>query len=393
MSSGPHQKPPHNTRSKKNLTASSLKRSHYQGKKTSSRKTESTTPKPGGLHPRNAHLGRYDFDKLEQANPNLSQFVILSPRDEKTVNFSDPKAVVALNEALLKAYYGVDFWQIPQGYLCPPIPGRVDYIHYLADLLSDTLNALPEKTAEMDDESEENHPKGSANHKMSVLDIGTGANCIYPLLGSTRYGWNFVGSDIDPISVKTAQLLVEANRKLKGKIKVRLQSDQASIFKGIIKPQDTFALSMCNPPFHESMEKAAEGSLRKVHNLSKSKSSSANSASFKAAALQSDGKPVLNFAGTENELCYEGGEIAFLTRMANESLEFSDQVCWFTSLVSKQENVPMLEQQLKNLSAKQVKVIHMSQGHKMTRFVAWTFLSLEEQAEFFGSMGFDAIGF
>ena len=215
---------------------------------------------------------------------------------------------------------------------------------------------------------------------MSVLDIGTGANCIYPLLGSTRYDWNFVGSDIDPISVKTAQLLVEANRKLKGKIKVRLQSDQASIFKGIIKPQDTFALSMCNPPFHESMEKAAEGSLRKAHNLSKS--SSANSASFKAASLQSDGKPILNFAGTENELCYEGGEIAFLTQMANESLEFSDQVCWFTSLVSKQENVPLLEQQLKNLSAKQIKVVHMSQGHKMTRLLHGHFYHLKNKLSF-----------
>ena len=156
MSSGPHQKSSHNTRSKKNIATPSPKKSHSQGKKTSYRKTESMTPKPGGLHPRNAHLGRYDFDKLEQANPNLSQFVMLNPRDEKTVNFSDPKAVIALNEALLKAYYGLDFWQIPQGYLCPPIPGRVDYIHYLADLLSNTLNELPKNMTEMDKESEKN---------------------------------------------------------------------------------------------------------------------------------------------------------------------------------------------------------------------------------------------
>ncbi|OEF27567.1 23S rRNA (adenine(1618)-N(6))-methyltransferase [Vibrio rumoiensis 1S-45] len=329
------------------------------------------------MHARNIHKGRYDFEKLEKANPNLTPFVILNPRGEKSVNFSEPKAVVALNEALLKAHYGVEFWQIPEGYLCPPIPGRVDYIHYLADLLTETVNTLPEVSSELDELAEEDI-KGSANHKYSVLDIGAGANCIYPILGATSYDWNFVGSDIDPVSVKTAQLLIQANRKLKNKIKLRLQNDANCIFSGIIKPQDTFALTMCNPPFHESLEKATEGSLRKVRNLNKSKDSSSKSSSIKA-----DGKPVLNFAGTENELCYEGGEIAFLKLMANESLEFSDQVCWFTSLVSKQENVPLLEQQVKNLGAKQVKVIHMSQGQKMTRFVAWTFLSAEEKAEFF----------
>lgn len=382
MSSGPHQKPtnrskPTNSRSKttsgrpnKN-TARSGHKGQFQGKRN--KRAPGESPKPGGLHPRNAHLGRYDFAKLEKANPQLSQFVVLNPRGEKTVEFSNPQAVLALNEALLKAYYGLDFWQIPQGYLCPPIPGRVDYIHYLADLLKDTLENLPNIVS--DDSDEHGAPRGSANHKHAVLDIGSGANCIYPLLGSTSYDWNFVGSDIDPVSVKTAQLLVEANRKVKGKIKLRLQSNQNQIFKGIIKPQDSFALSMCNPPFHESMEKATQGSLRKVHNLSKGK----------PTAVQQDGKPVLNFAGTENELCYQGGEIAFLKLMALESQQFADQVCWFTSLVSKQENVPLLEQELQKLGANQIKVVHMSQGHKMTRFVAWTFLSNEEQAEFFNA--------
>ena len=45
-----------------------------------------------------------------------------------------------LNRALLKADYGIDFWDIPPNYLCPPIPGRVDYIHHLADLLARSNN-------------------------------------------------------------------------------------------------------------------------------------------------------------------------------------------------------------------------------------------------------------
>jgi 23S rRNA (adenine1618-N6)-methyltransferase len=38
-----------------------------------------------------------------------------------------------------------------------------------------------------------------------VLDIGTGASCIYPILGQTVYQWHFVASDIDPISINTAK--------------------------------------------------------------------------------------------------------------------------------------------------------------------------------------------
>lgn len=293
-----------------------------------------------GLHPRNLHHGNYDFKALCATLPVLTEFVFTNQYENLTIDFSDAKAVLALNQALLKHFYAVDFWQLPEGYLCPPIPGRADYIHGLADLLADEDGGIP---------------KGK---KIKVLDIGMGANCIYPIIGSQSYGWSFVGADIDPVSVKMAGLIVKSNKSLNPFIKLRLQKDKKSIFKNIINENDKFTLTMCNPPFHASMEKAQTGSKRKVTNLNKGKSPQ---------------KVTLNFAGQENELCCAGGEIAFLKQMVTESVEFKKQVTWFSSLVSKSENVAPIKKLLTQVGAQQVKVVKMAQGQKISRFIAWRF--------------------
>ncbi|PKG38088.1 23S rRNA (adenine(1618)-N(6))-methyltransferase RlmF [Psychromonas sp. Urea-02u-13] len=292
-----------------------------------------------GLHPRNVHQGNYDFNALCAALPTLSEFVFENQYNNLSIDFSNAKAVLCLNQALLKCFYNVDFWQLPEGYLCPPIPGRADYIHALADLIT----------------TEEGIPTGK---QIKVLDIGMGANCIYPIIGSQSYGWSFVGSDIDPVSVKMAGLIVKSNKNLNAFIKLRLQKDEKSIFNHVIKANDKFTLTMCNPPFHASMEKAQAGSARKVKNLNKGKA---------------DQKVTLNFAGKETELCCAGGEIAFLKQMANESVNFASQVTWFSSLVSKSENVAPIKKLLTQLGAQQVKVVKMTQGQKISRFIAWKF--------------------
>lgn len=304
--------------------------------------TDNQNHKKGGLHPANRHQGRYDFKLLSEASPLLLDYIISTPKGGLSIDFSDPLAIIALNQALLKSFYGIDFWQIPTGYLCPPIPGRADYLHYLADLLAESGdNIIP------------------TGKQIKVLDIGTGANCIYPILGSQIYKWSFVASDIDPIAIKTADLMVKSNKNLHSFIKLRLQKDEKSIFTGIIKPQDRFTLTLCNPPFHSSMENAFAGNIRKVNNLSKSK--------VKNSTAQ------LNFGGQKNELCCAGGEIAFLKQMCKESKYYGQQVSWFSSLVSKSENIAPLEKLLSSLHAKQVKVIKMSQGQKTSRLIAWRF--------------------
>lgn len=316
-----------------------------------------------GLHPRNPHRERYDFPALMQACPALTPFVSENPFGDLSIDFSHPEAVKVLNKALLKHFYQVEHWDIPQGYLCPPIPGRADYLHYIADLLA----AYNDGTI----------PKGK---QVRGLDIGTGANCVYPMVGHRVYGWHFVAADIDPLSVKSARFIVESNRSLAGGIQCRLQKNPDNIFTGMINEKDGFDFTMCNPPFHASQEEATAGSARKVKNLSANARKKGTPP--KAAAMQSASgqQPVLNFGGQKAELWCPGGEAAFIRRMITQSVDVASQCFWFTTLVSKKDNLPGIYQQLKKVGAVEVKTIDMSQGQKVTRVVAWTFLSPEQQA-------------
>lgn len=301
-----------------------------------------------GLHPRNAHNLGYDFDLLTSHLPELTPFVINNPAQQKTINFADSLAVKTLNKALLHAYYGITFWDIPAGYLCPPIPGRVDYIHYLADLLA-----------------EDNHNIIPTGKQITALDIGTGANLVYPLTGQHCYGWQFTGTDIDPISIKVAKQLILFNQL---KIKLKLQKNQQHIFDGVVNDKDLFTFSMCNPPFHNSLEQAQQGTERKWKNLGKTPSNE------------------LNFGGQNAELWCEGGELAFISTMIEESKHVAGQVIWFTSLVSKKEHLSALKNLLNKQGVKETKVIDMAQGQKVSRILAWSYFDCAERAEIFAQL-------
>lgn len=302
------------------------------------------------LHSRNPHRFGYDFEQLILANLELKDFLKpnkFSPdSEEKTIDFSDPKAVKALNRALLITHYGIKFWDIPKDYLCPPIPGRADYIHYIADLLAETNN--------------QNIPEGLT---VQGLDIGIGANCIYPIIGNSVYGWSFVGTDINEDSLQNCKKIIQNNPELIDAISLQKQVESRFIFKNVIEPEDRFAFTICNPPFHGSAEEAVKASSRKVSNLQNKKTTN----------------PVLNFGGQNAELWCKGGEIAFITQMIYESVKYSENVLWFTTLVSKKENLNAIYKLLKKVGAIDVKTIDMAQGQKNSRIVAWTFLTENQQ--------------
>lgn len=311
---------------------------------------------PSGLHPKNQHRGRYDFKALVKALPRLKPFVIRNPKGEQSINFSDPAAVKMLNKALLASHYGVTQWDIPEGYLCPPIPGRADYVHRVATLLDNDIKNL-------------NH------NKVRALDIGVGANCIYPIVGAVEYGWNYVGSDIDPVSVKAANTIASSNQALKSKIEVRLQQESRYLFKNIIKPGEFYDITTCNPPFHKSLQEAQQGTERKIKNLS------ANRHKKGQASVQpmKDKQPKLNFGGQKAELWCPGGEAAFIKNMAFESKQFARQVLWFSTLISKKENVRWMRKNLEKAGALEIHIEDMTQGQKTSRFIAWTFHNKEQR--------------
>ncbi|MCE5348161.1 MAG: 23S rRNA (adenine(1618)-N(6))-methyltransferase RlmF [Bacteroidales bacterium] len=303
-----------------------------------------------GLHPRNKHREHYDFKQLVVCCQELSQFVKLNNYKDESIDFFNPEAVKMLNKALLKHYYCIDNWDIPKNYLCPPIPGRADYIHHIADLLGS------------------NNPESQRNiiptgNKIKCLDIGVGASCVYPIIGTKEYGWSFVGTDIDTVSIASAKKIVETNSCLKGTIELRLQHNQQDIFYEIIQKDELFDLSICNPPFHSSLSEAQSGTVRKLSNLKHKRIT----------------KPILNFGGQNNELWCEGGEEKFVGDMICQSKQFSASCFWFSTLISKQSNLKNAYNALKKAKAVEIKTIPMSQGNKISRIVAWTFLTQEQQ--------------
>ena len=308
------------------------------------KKTPQTTKTT--LHPRNKHRESYDFKVLIESCPALSDYVVKNKYGNESIDFFDAKAVKTLNTALLAHFYKVKFWDIPQGYLCPPIPGRADYIHYMADVLAESNGG--------------NIPEGS---KIKCMDIGVGANCVYPIIGNQEYGWSFIGSDIDPVAISSATNIVKFNATLRGKVECRLQSKVSETFFGILQRDERIDISICNPPFHASMEEAQAGTLRKLSNLKKKK-----------VVL-----PSLNFGGKEGELWTEGGEKRFILNMIRQSSKFSKSCFWFSTLVSKQTNLKAVYQALDLREVAEHKTIEMEQGNKTSRIVVWTFLTQEER--------------
>jgi 23S rRNA (adenine1618-N6)-methyltransferase len=303
-------------------------------------------PEKTNLHPRNQHRFGYNFESLIKSNPELKQYVSINEHQIETIDFSNPEAVKSLNNALLIADYEIQNWDIPNNYLCPPIPGRADYIHYIADLLASSNNEII--------------PEGET---VQGLDIGIGANCIYPIIGNAVYDWSFVGTDIDENAIQNCKKIIESNPKLIDAISLQLQVESRFIFKSIILPEDKFAFTICNPPFHNSKEEATKSSIRKVNNLENTRTKS----------------PILNFGGQNTELWCDGGEIGFVTQMIYESAKYPMQVLWFTTLVSKKENLSSIYKTLNKVSAVEIKTIDMAQGQKTSRIVAWTFLSELQQ--------------
>ena len=342
-----------------------------------------------GFHIRNKHRSRYDFPMLINAVPQLKEFVKPNPYGDDSINWANATAVTCLNKALLVAYYSVEDWVIPQKFLTPPVPSRADYIHHVADLI---------------------HTYIPPTATVRCLDIGTGANCIYPLIGHAEYKWHFVGTDVDSEALEVAQNIVTANKATIGnRIQFRQQPDPQDIFLGgVIRSGEKFACSVCNPPFHATevrkksvffisffsytyllssfvtlkfpsisllyfhyQEEAREGSIRKWKNLNLAKK----------GLVKKNKTPVLNFGGQTSELIYPGGEMKFLLRMIRQSGHPSirNNVLWFTTLVSKAANLDTSYRFLEEEKIDEHLTVEMIHGNKKSRIIAWTFIQEKDR--------------
>lgn len=307
------------------------------------------SPTQSKLHPRNRNRARYDLAALTASMPSLKAYIIEAKSGEDTIDFAEPRAVKLLNQAILAHYYGVQHWDFSDHNLCPPIPGRADYLHYLADLLA---------------QSEDGQiPKGK---RIKIVDIGTGATCIYPIIGAIEYGWRFVASDTDPRTIKNAIAIVKANPKIKDNIFVQQQPNAQHILHNILNVDHPVTAMMCNPPFHASAKEAKAGRQRKNRNLTGS----------------SEGVNRANFSGNHHELVYPGGEVKFIKTMISESETYAQTCMWFTTLVSKKDSLTPLQRALKKTDVEEVRIIPMGTGNKVTRILAWTYLDASQRASY-----------
>lgn len=305
------------------------------------------------MHARNRHQEYLDYWDLAARQPRLKPFVFKNKYGGTSIDYTNQLALRTLTSCLLQEFYGILNWRIPDGYLCPPVPQRVDYLHKMADLLG-TGPAGPSGEAPAP-------PRGA---RVRGLDVGTGASSIYCLLGAREYGWSFVGSDIDGVALESARGIVKEN-DLGSQIELRHQPSSERVFTGLVRPGETFALSVCNPPFHESLEHAHRSAGAKWQRMGRS-----------AQGQQ------LNYQGKENELWCEGGEVGFVTRMAEESAQehLRGACIWFSAMLSRESSLEPVWARLGELGARR-RSFDLRQG-KMTRWVvAWTFLGRAEREQ------------
>ncbi|MFZ4260642.1 23S rRNA (adenine(1618)-N(6))-methyltransferase RlmF [Sphingobacterium sp. HJSM2_6] len=283
------------------------------------------------LHPKNKFNQEYDFTRLVKKVPNLKHFLQSTPDKRVSIDFSNPEAVFYLNKALIEYGFDIKGWDILEQSLCPSIPGRLNYIHYLADLIG---------TKE--------------NKKIKILDIGTGSSLVYPILGTRSYPWSFVATEVHQASLIHAGKILSRNPGLDKVIQLREQENPKHILNGVILPGEYFDAIMCNPPFYKSKEDYLATVVKKNKKLHQTEDN------FNA-----------NFQGLSNELWCTGGEKKFITQLISESIQLKDQIGICSSLVSNKENLKPLKAVLEYHNIKGITVTQMHQGNKINRILSW----------------------
>ncbi|KAJ8452999.1 hypothetical protein Cgig2_014762 [Carnegiea gigantea] len=349
------------------------------------------------IHPRNRYADNPpDFSLLASLYPSFSQFVFYSKDGRPRIDWTDFNATRELTRVLLHHDHGLNWW-IPDGQLCPTVPNRSNYIHWIEDLLaSDIIEKIE-----------------ANGGKVRAFDIGTGANCIYPLLGASLLGWSFVGSDVTEVALEWAEKNVKSNPHISELIEIRRVdvSDTASssgivessggnrtedssqgqcdvvelaslemkdfcdfgvtckgetdknqrryneakhsnvdegnqgppILLGVLKEGEKFDFCMCNPPFFESMEEAGLN-------------------------------PKTCCGGTPEEMVCQGGERAFISRIIEDSATLKQSFRWYTSMVGRKSNLKFLMSKLREVGVTIVKTTEFVQGQTCRWGLAWSFM-------------------
>ncbi|CAK9251603.1 unnamed protein product, partial [Sphagnum jensenii] len=284
------------------------------------------------MHPRNKYAENApDFSLLASKYPAFRSFVSYGAgaNNRPRIDWTDFNATRELTRVLLDHDYGIKWW-IPDGQLCPTVTNRANYIHWIEDLLA----SCPAPW----------HQNGEHEEVVCGIDIGTGANCIYPLLGTALHKWHFVATDITAVALSWAQKNIQSNPSVADLIEVRssLIEDAGAILVGVVKEGERFDFCMCNPPFFTSMAEA-------------------------------NANPRTACGGTEAEMVYPGGEEVFVARMIEDSATLKHKIHWYTTMIGRKLSLKVLTAKLWTLGVAAVRTTEFVQGHTSRWGLAWSF--------------------
>eukprot|EP00887_Chlorella_sp_A99_P005035 scaffold4.g5035.t1 len=323
-----------------------------------------------------------------------------------TINFGSTEACRALTAALLDADFGI-VWDVPPGQLVPPLTNRANYIHWLEDLLA--LSAPPGEVV--------------------GLDIGCGANLIYPLLGAAIAGWRFVAADVTSVALAWAARNREANSRLAPLIDVRrvaMQPEQRAFHRRAAAADaagaDTAGADVAGADAVDGAEDAAaaeahgadgsrggtqsgDGETAVANGDAAAAASSAGvrraerpagsgivssaleqgeqvafcmcNPPFFASAEEASANPATAYGGTAEEMVYPGerpgGELAFVTAMIEDSLKLRGQVHWYTTMVGKKATLKAARTLLYRHGVRVLRTTEFAQGKTSRWGLAWSF--------------------
>ena len=299
------------------------------------------------MHPRNRYKERPpDFAALARTDEAFAK--LLQPASSggggiAQLDWSTPQAALELCRVLLWHDFGVR-WEMPPDRLSPTVPSRLNYLLWLEDLLAP-----------------------QSGDAVLGVDIGTGASCIYPLLGRAQLGWRFLATDIDPASVAAARHNVALNG-WEAQVEVRevgvppdaQPRGAAPLLCGVLREGERAAFCMCNPPFYDEAEAEARPGPAPRH---------------------------APCAGSRGEQFTPGGEVGFVLRLVRESQQLGAQVGWYTSLLGRKASLRPVLRALRKARAPRVRTAELAQGVTLRWVVAWSFASAAGDAAAAGAGG------
>ncbi|CAH6785930.1 RNA N6-adenosine-methyltransferase METTL16 [Phodopus roborovskii] len=283
------------------------------------------------MHARNRYKDKPpDFAYLASKYPDFKQHIQINLSGRVSLNFKDPEAVRALTCTLLREDFGLSI-DIPLERLIPTVPLRLNYIHWVEDLIG--------------------HQVSDKSTLRRGIDIGTGASCIYPLLGATLNGWYFLATEVDDMCFNYAKKNVEQNN-LSDLIKV-VKVPQKTLLMDALKEESeiVYDFCMCNPPFFANQLEAQGVNSR---NSRRPPPSSVNT-------------------GGITEIMAEGGELEFVKRIIHDSLQLKKRLRWYSCMLGKKCSLAPLKEELRIQGVPKVTFTEFCQGRTMRWALAWSF--------------------